>query len=73
MNSDVPYELAVRTSLMSLHGKRSWLKKKQLLHLNVINMRLYGAEDNNIERGEVEVNIVVLCSIKPHIDQVHVR
>ena len=26
----------------------------------------------NIERGEVEFNIVVLCSIKPHIDQVQV-
>ena len=41
----------------------------QLLHLNLINMRFYGAEYNNIERGE---NIVVLCSIKPHIDQVQV-
>jgi hypothetical protein len=34
----------------------------QLLHLNEINMRFYGAE----------FNIVVLCSIKPHIDQVQV-
>jgi hypothetical protein len=42
----------------------------QLLHLNQINMRFYGAEYNNIERGEAEFNIVVLCSIKPHIDQV---
>jgi hypothetical protein len=41
-----------------------------LLHLNEINMRFYGAEYNNIERGEAEFNIVVLCSIKPHIDQV---
>ena len=24
----------------------------QLLHLNLINMRLYGAENNNIERGD---------------------
>ena len=38
----------------------------QLLHLNEINMRFYGAEYNNIERGEAEFNIVVLCSIKPH-------
>jgi hypothetical protein len=36
----------------------------QLLHLNEINMRFYGAEYNNIERGE--------CSIKTHIDQVQV-
>jgi hypothetical protein len=46
-------------------------------------MRFYGAEYNNIERGEAaeynniergeaEFNIVVLCSIKPHIDQVQV-
>ena len=40
----------------------------QLLHLNEINMRFYGAEYNNIERGE----FVVLCPIKPHIDQVQV-
>jgi hypothetical protein len=38
----------------------------QLLHLNEINMRFYGAEYNNIERGEAEFNIV-LCSIKPLI------
>jgi hypothetical protein len=44
----------------------------QLLHLNEINMMLYGAEYNNIERGEVEFNIVLLCSIKPHIVQVQV-
>jgi hypothetical protein len=40
--------------------------------MNEINMRFYGAEYNNIERGEAEFNIVVLCSIKPHIDQVQV-
>ena len=39
----------------------------QLLHLNEINMRFYGAEYNNIEQGETEFNIVVLCSIKPRI------
>jgi hypothetical protein len=33
-------------------------------------MRFYGAEYNNIERGEAEFNIIVFCSIKPHIDQV---
>ena len=44
----------------------------QLLHLNEINMRFYGAEYNNIERGEAEFNIVVLCSIKPHLHQVQV-
>jgi hypothetical protein len=44
----------------------------QLLHLNEINMRFYGAEYNNIEQGEAEFNIVVLCSIKPHIYQVQV-
>jgi hypothetical protein len=44
----------------------------QLLHLNEINMRFHGAEYNNIERGEAEFNIVVLCSMKPHIDQVQV-
>ena len=44
----------------------------QLLHLNEINMRFYGAEYNNIERGEAEFNIVVFRSIKPHIDQVQV-
>ena len=43
----------------------------QLLHLNEINMRFYGTE-YNIERGEAEFNIVVLSSIKPHIDQVQV-
>jgi hypothetical protein len=41
---------------------------KQLLHLNLINMRFYGAEYNYIELGFVSFNIVVLCSIKPHID-----
>ena len=46
---------------------------RQLLHLNLINMRLCGAEYNNIERGEAEFNIVVLCSIKPHIDLVQVQ
>ena len=46
---------------------------KQLLSLNLINMRFNGAEYNNIERGKVEFNIVVLCSIKPHIDQVQVQ
>jgi hypothetical protein len=40
--------------------------------LNLINMRFYGAENNNIERGKAEFNVVVLCSIKPHIDQVQV-
>ena len=40
----------------------------QLLHLNEIKMRFYGAEYNNIERDEAEFNIAVLCSIKPHID-----
>ena len=44
----------------------------QLLHLNEIKMRFNGAEYNNIERGEAEFNIVLLCSIKPHIDQVQV-
>jgi hypothetical protein len=42
----------------------------QLLHLNEINMRFYGAEYNNIEWGEAEFNIVVLYSMTPHIDQV---
>jgi hypothetical protein len=37
----------------------------QLLHLNEINMRFYGAEYNNIELG-------FSCSIKPHIDQLQV-
>ena len=44
----------------------------QLLNLNEINMRFHGAEYNNIERGKAEFNIVVLCSIKPHIGQVQV-
>ena len=42
---------------------------KQLLHLNLINMRFYVAEYNNI----ASFNIVVLCSIKPHIDLVQVQ
>ena len=46
---------------------------KQLLHLNLINMRFNGPEYNNIERGEAEFNIVVLCSIKPHIVLVQVQ
>ena len=46
---------------------------KQLLHLNLINMRLYGAEYNYIELGFASFNIVVLCSIKPHIDLVQVQ
>jgi hypothetical protein len=37
--------------------------EEEILHLNEINMRFYGAEYNNIERGEGEFNIVVLCSI----------
>ena len=35
-------------------------------------MRFYGAEYNNIERGKAEFNTVVLCPMKPHIDQVQV-
>jgi hypothetical protein len=45
-------------------------------------MRFYGAEYNNIgfmeqsttilNEANAEFNIVVLCSIKPHIDQVQV-
>jgi hypothetical protein len=31
-------------------------------------MRFYGAEYNNIERGKSEFNIVVLCSIKPSLE-----
>ena len=46
---------------------------KQLLHLNLINMRFYGAEYNNIELGFASFNIVVLCSIKPLIDLVQVQ
>ena len=53
---------------------------KQLLHLNLINMSFYGAEYNNIELGIrlvqycfASFNIVVLCSIKPHIDLVQVQ
>jgi hypothetical protein len=36
---------------------------KQILHLNLINMRFYGAEYNNIELVFASFNIVVLCSI----------
>ena len=43
---------------------------KQLLHLNLINIRINGAKYNNIELGFASFNIVVLCSIKPHIDLV---
>ena len=53
-------------------SKISFYVIKQLLHLNLINMRFNGAEYNNIERGKDEFNIVVLCSIKSHIDQVQV-
>jgi hypothetical protein len=35
-------------------------------------MRFNGAGYNSIEIGEAEFNIVVLCSIKPYIDQVQV-
>jgi hypothetical protein len=38
------------------------LVNKQLLHLNEINMRFYGAEYNNIERGEA-IRLVQYCSI----------
>ena len=46
---------------------------KQLLHLNLINIRFNGAEYNNIDRGFASFNIVVPCSIKPHIDLVQVQ
>ena len=46
---------------------------KQLLHLHLINMRFNGAENNNIKLGFASFNIVVLCSIKPHIDLVQVQ
>ena len=36
-------------------------------------MRFNGAEYNNIEQGEAEFNIVVLCSIKTHIDLIQVQ
>ena len=36
-------------------------------------MGFYGAEHNNIELGLASINIVVLCSIKPHIDLVQVQ
>ena len=48
-------------------------KKNLLLHLNLINMRFYGAEYNNIELGFASFNIVVLCSIELHIDLVQVQ
>ena len=35
---------------------------KQLLHLNLINIRFYGAEYNNIERGEAEPSSILLYS-----------
>jgi hypothetical protein len=36
---------------------------KQLPHLNLINMRFYGAEYNNIELDFASFNIVILYSI----------
>ena len=36
-------------------------------------MKFYGAEYNNIELGFASFNIVVLCSIEPHIDLVQVQ
>ena len=37
---------------------------KQLLHLNLINIRFYGAEYNNIERGEAEPSSILLYSTR---------
>ena len=37
------------------YKKLKKLDNIQLLHLNEINMRFYGAEYNNIERGECRV------------------
>jgi hypothetical protein len=51
-------------NILDIDGKIKYII--QLLHLHEINMRFYGAQYNNIERGEAEFNIVVLCSIKPH-------
>ena len=62
---------AVLTVIVTITGSYIY-STAQLLHLNEINTRLYGVEYNSIERDEVEFNIVVLCSIKPHIDQVQV-
>ena len=53
-------------------SKREPYVIKQLLHSDLIDMRFYGAEYNNIEQGE-EFNIVVLCSITPRIDIVQVQ
>jgi hypothetical protein len=36
-------------------------------------MRFDGAEYNYIELGFASFNIVVLCSIKPHVDLVQVQ
>jgi hypothetical protein len=36
-----------------------WCNNIQLLHLNEINMRFYGAEYNNIERGEKPSSILL--------------
>jgi hypothetical protein len=35
----------------------------QLLHLNEINMRFYGAEYNNIERGGGECRVQYCCTL----------
>ena len=37
----------------------------QLLHLNEINMRFYGAEYNNIERGEAGKSTTISNEAKP--------
>ena len=54
-------------------SKREPYVIKQLLHSDLINMRFYGAEYNNIELGFALFNIVVLCSITPRIDIVQVQ
>ena len=76
-HKNIDYKFSGKTHFWNnLQVSSKWANWKtniiQLLHLNEINIRIYGAEYNNIERGEAEFNIVLLCSIKSHIDQVQV-
>jgi hypothetical protein len=62
---------AIPLSGTILQSKALEFASLQLLHLNLINMRFYGTEYTILNSAK-EFNIVVVCSIKPHINQVQV-
>ena len=54
MNSDVPYESAVRTSLIPLHGRKSWEQLPSLLKkIGIVLPPLFGIKGLGAIRAKI--------------------